>query len=103
MAKKSKPKPTRYWVSWWSGNYADEGCTKPPFQFWTSGERDRADDSGLTDCSLCAVIDAPNEEAIRRAVLKHFPDASFRFVNMKDDGWNPGERFAGFQNRTRID
>ena len=49
---------TRYWVSWWSGYYKSEGCSEPPFQIWTSGERSRHD--GKTELSLCAVIDAEN-------------------------------------------
>lgn len=32
---------TLYWASWYSGNYADEGCTAPPFEFWVTGQRDR--------------------------------------------------------------
>jgi hypothetical protein len=31
----------RQWANWWSGNYADESCTNPPFKIWVSGYRDR--------------------------------------------------------------
>ncbi|MCP1757883.1 hypothetical protein [Bradyrhizobium elkanii] len=46
----------RHWASWWSGNYADEGCTRPPFKTWVSGTRDR--DEERDEQSLCAVVDA---------------------------------------------
>jgi hypothetical protein len=108
----------RFWVSWWSGNYADEGCTKPPFKFWTSGTRGRANE-GLTsaeydkylhmedadeaiefkeehyrdDCSLCAVIDAESEDAVWELVSKHFPDYCQRFCEEKEENFTPGSRF----------
>ena len=92
----------RYWVSWWSGNYADEGCTKPPFQFWNSGERARAGNDKKTDCSLCAVIDAPIEAVVWATINKHFPDMQERFCERKKDDFRPGDRFPGFENRTSI-
>lgn len=91
----------RYWVSWWSGNYADEGCTTPPFQFWNSGERERNDER--TDCSLCAVIDAPVEAVVWAAINKYFPDMRERFCERRADDWKPGDRFPGFENRTGTD
>lgn len=93
---------TRYWVSWWSGNYADEGCTKPPFQYWNSGERPRADDDEKTDCSLCAVIDAPIEAVVWAAIAKYFPDMEERFCERRPSNWQPGDRFPGFANRTSL-
>lgn len=119
----------RYWVSWWTGNYEDEGCTKPPFQFWMSGQRDREND-GLTkeeqvelskiqdmdkydeflnkhakdDCSICACIDAESEEDIWEVVSVHFPDYNPRFCELKDKNYNPsiGGRFQGFENQTSL-
>lgn len=119
----------RYWVSWWSGNYKDEGCTNPPFQFWLSGQKDR-DNDGLTteqmeqlslikdeeeaeeflnnnakdDCSLCACLDANSEEEIWQVVAKHFPDYEPRFCEIRDKDYNPsvGGRFGGFENRTSL-
>lgn len=93
----------RYWVSWRSGNYEDEGCTTPPFQFWNSGEMERENDEWKTDCSLCAVIDAPAEAVVWAAINKHFPDMRERFCERRADDWIPGDRFPGFENRTRID
>jgi hypothetical protein len=87
----------RHWASWWSGNYEDEGCTKPPFKFWTSGQRCRDDVDGeendRTDLSLCAVIDAESEDAVTAVIAKHYPDAEMRFVDVKGDDFQPGSRF----------
>jgi hypothetical protein len=109
---------TCYWVSWWSGNYADEGCTAPPFKFWTSGQRDRPNhglneeqqkivaqmydedeydeflnEHARDDCSLCAVIDAESEDAVWQLVQKHFPDFSQRFCEKRAPDFTPGSRF----------
>lgn len=95
----------RYWVSWYSGNYADEGCTKPPFQFWCSGTRDRPGDTDKDDEILCAVIDAIGfspEKDIHFSLKQHFPDYTIRFLEKKPDGWQPGDRFPGFENRTSL-
>ncbi len=84
----------RYWVSWYSGNYADEGCTKPPFKFWNTGYRDRKNKSGQeerTECSLCAVIDAVNEKEIWKIVKQYFPDYKFRFCEEKENNYTPNE------------
>ncbi len=42
---------TRYWASWYSGDYEDEGCTTPPFQIWYTGQADRPD-NGLSPENL---------------------------------------------------
>jgi hypothetical protein len=107
-----------FWVSWWSGNYEDEGCTKPPFQFWVSGQKDRPN-YGLTqrqveeanlindedvydeymdthsrdDCSLCAVIKCENEDGVWELVSRHFPDYVPRFCDEKESNFCPGGRF----------
>lgn len=118
----------RYWISWYSGNYADEGCTKPPFQFWTSGYRAR-ENYGLTEeqyteylkiadedeggefldtysrdtCTLCAMVDAENEDQIWEAVAKYFPDQEYRFCELQTDpAATTGDRFPDFQNRTSL-
>jgi len=80
---------TRFWASWWSGNYASEGCTKPPFKFWSSGSRLRDDDDEKDDWSICAVVDAASEEDVRALALKHFPDAEFRFFEERPADWQP--------------
>ncbi len=97
---------TRFWVSWWSGYYKDEGCTKPPFQIWTTGfrERQKGKHKGDDEESFCAVIDADNEAQIWKAVKKHFPDMEPRFCEPKPNDFDPsvGGRFPGFENRTRL-
>ncbi len=98
----------RYWVSWISGNYADEGCTKPGIQFWVSGYAQRRShlpqefESGAEkdDCTICALIDAPNEEAVWAGVARHFPDYEQRFIEAVEHNAMPGERFPDFKNRT---
>ena len=38
----------RYWISWYSGGYEDEGCKlETPFQYWWTGQRSRPNE-GLT-------------------------------------------------------
>ena len=86
---------TRYWVSWYSGNYADEGCTAPPFTYFTSGYRDRNDDSERDDCTICALIEAEDTKDIWELVEKHFPDYQERFCDECEADWIPNNRFPG--------
>ncbi len=91
---------SRFWVSWYSGYYADEGCSKPPFQVWLSGERFRRS-SERTNATICAVIDAESEALIWPAVKEHFPDYEKRFCCQVGDDWAPLEdRFPGFAGLT---
>lgn len=87
----------RYWASWWSGNYEDEGCTKPPFNFWNSGQRDRRNadpESERDECSLCAIIDAEDENTVEAMIRKHYPDYQMRFCQPKASDWQPAsDRF----------
>lgn len=89
----------RFWVSWISGNYADEGCTKPPFKFWVSGQMFRnnptLDENGeeKNDCTICAVIDSESKNDIWKLVKRHFPDYRERFIEEKPADWKPGDRF----------
>lgn len=100
----------RFWVSWISGNYADEGCTAPPFQFWRTGQMERRthlpqvfdDQTVKDDCTLCAVIDAESEEEIWPVIAKHFPDYAQRFCAPRADDYQPGDRFPGFEGRTSL-
>jgi hypothetical protein len=98
-----------------SGNYADEGCTAPGVQFWVSGSASRRShlpqefppkemEAGdeKDDLMLCAVIDAENEEEIWTGIAKHFPDYAPRFCEPKEADYQPGDRFPGFENRTRL-
>jgi hypothetical protein len=100
----------RFWISFWTGNYADEGCLDAPFQVWLSGQTDRRShlpqkfESGepKDDCSLCAVVDANSEEEIFPAVLKYFPDAEMRFCEPRPSDFVPGDRFGGFEGKTAL-
>lgn len=91
----------RFWVSWWSGNYASEGCTAPPFQVWCTGSRDRAD--GRDEESYCAVIDAPSEAVIWRGIEKHYPDYEPRFCTPREPDWTPNDRFQNFESGTMLE
>lgn len=98
---------TRYWISWVSGYYTDEGCTNPPFQFWRSGSRDRQGEDERDELILCAVVDCighPEDHIndIRDVLKRHFPDFEERFIEAKPDGWTPGDRFPGFEGRTGL-
>jgi hypothetical protein len=93
---------TRYWVSWWSGNYEDEGCTKPPFQFWVSGQRERGMDEDRDEESICAVIDSESSEDIESLIAKHFPDYEMRFCEERASDWEPGDRFPKHQADDKI-
>lgn len=100
----------RFWVSWISGYYGDEGCTTPPFQVWISGHMDRR--SGLPtefetgnpkdDCTICAVIDANSEDEIWPVIAKHFPDYEQRFCEERKIDYIPGDRFPDFENKTSL-
>jgi hypothetical protein len=93
---------TRYWASWWTGYYASEGCTKPPYQIWNTGERDRESRETGDEISLCAVIDANNDQEITDSISKHFPDYEIRFIKSVGDDWIPGDRFPDFENKTSL-
>ncbi len=100
------PKTTRYWVSWWSGAYADQGATNPPFQIWTMEHRpSRSTDwnnKARDDLALTAVIDAPNAAAIWESVRLHFPDAEPRWAEPRPDNWHPADVFPGWEDRTSL-
>jgi hypothetical protein len=108
----------RFWVSWISGNYEDEGCTAPSFKFWVTGQIGRPnwgltpeqfiktdefdseealdaflDEHARDDCTLCAVIDAASEEAVWALIATHFPDYKQRFIEPRPGDWAPGDRF----------
>jgi len=117
----------RYWISWYSGYYADEGCTTPPFQVWISGSRERPN-YGLTEeqhkhylslededemdeflsehskdtATICAMVDAESEDEIWAVVGKHFPDYRERFIEPQESNAVTGDRFGNFENRTSL-
>lgn len=93
----------RYWVSWWSGNYADEGCTRPPFPHMISGTRDRNDDSARDEVAMVAWLRARDPDAIWALVRHHFPDAEERFCNPAPVTFAPGSRFPDLTEPYTID
>lgn len=102
----------RYWVSWISGYYSDEGCSKPPFKVWISGQMERRSghpskfegtENEKDDCTICSMIDAHSEEEIWEAVKKYFPDYAPRFIEPRASDAKPGDRFPGFDdNLTKL-
>ncbi len=99
----------RYWVSWTSGYYSDEGCTDPGIQVWMSGSRFRRthlpqafpDGEEKDDGHWCAVIDG-EETHIAEKLKTYFPDMEMRFIEERPDDYVPGDRFPDFQNRTML-
>ena len=85
----------RHWASWWSGYYQSEGCTKPPYTTWVSGERDRTNDDTKSDFSFCAVMVAHSADQCEAAIKRHYPDYEMRFCNEVADDFMPGSRFPG--------
>lgn len=87
----------RFWVSWWSQEEPDT-----PFQYWVSGYK--ADKNGdYTISSLCAVIDAPDEDTVWKAMATLFPDYEQRLFQPTEPNFVPGDRFPNFMNRTRLE
>lgn len=108
---------TRYWISWWSGGYADEGCVEePPFTYWWSGQRERPNEGltdeqykiykaiededraytfldafGKSDGSACACVDAESEDEVWEVIGKYFPDYEQRFIEERAADYDPSE------------
>jgi len=118
---------TRYWISWYSGYYADEGCTTPPFQVWITGSRERpnygltperlAEYNAFTDedeadeylnehskdtATICALVDAESSDEIWEVIGKYFPDYEERFIEMREANHTLGDRFMDFEGRTSL-
>lgn len=96
----------KYWISFYSGYYEDEGCSKPPFQVWMSGQCERRThlpqvfENGYEkdDGIWCALVESHNTENIWKTVEKHFPDYEERFCHEVESDWIPNDRFPDFQN-----
>jgi len=119
---------TRYWISWYSGGYVDEGCVEePPFQYWWTGQRERPnygltperlaeyeaftdedegedylDEHSRSDGTACALVEAESVYEIWKTVGKYFPDYRERFCEECEVGHTPGDRFGNFENRTSL-
>lgn len=105
----------RFWVSWFSGGYEDEGCVgEPPFTYWWSGQRERPnhglteeqyaqylemdddegdeflDKHGRSTGTAVACVDAESEEEIWAVIAKYFPDYEQRFIEEREADFQPG-------------
>jgi hypothetical protein len=86
---------SRFWVSWYQPTEDYRPLTYPPnnhiLGWWCSGHAE-------VGSTICAAIEAENEEAAREAVLKDWPEAfdveDWRFINEKPNDWKPGDRFS---------
>ena len=118
----------RYWISWYSGGYEDEGCVdEPPFQYWWSGSRFRPnyglsdekfseylkienkedtyaflDKHGRSDGTACAMVEAENTDEIWQVVGKYFPDYKERFCEECEPSTVPGDRFGNFKGKVSL-
>ena len=100
----------KYWISFYSGYYSDEGCSKPPFQVWISGVSSRRSHlpqfdfhfQKKDDCSICALVEANSIDEIWKSVKKHFPDYEERFCDEVGDDYKPSDRFPDFKNKISL-
>jgi hypothetical protein len=90
----------RFWLSWWER--ADNGDSRPlkwplpkEIQYWNSGSRSFGDNGDVEEHSLCAIVDAPSEEAAWALIAEYWKPGEQRFIEMHEPGWVPGDRFPG--------
>jgi len=90
----------RYWVTFLSGYYKDEGCSHPDFPSWILSDiKDRrlflphltSDGHPKTDCVIAGLIDAFSEEELWIRVKKFFPDYEMQSIETKPAQWQPPE------------
>lgn len=118
----------RFWISWYSGGYEDEGCVdEPPFQYWWSGQRERPnyglsaenlaeylkivdetegwaflDKHGRSDGTACAMVEAESIDEIWQVVGKYFPDYKERFCEEQEANAVTGDRFGNFEGKVSL-
>jgi len=78
-------KMRRFWVRWFGG---DDGDPRPltfpvPIEWWCSGE----DAKGT--CTICAIVDAVDEDAVWAEVRKYWPEAVQSFCEETEPSWRP--------------
>jgi len=84
----------RYWISWWHQGDDPRPLHYPPLNprvlgWWRSGYGDLG-------VSICALVEAKDESQARAAVATDWPEsvgAEWRFVEEKQQGWLPNDRF----------
>lgn len=82
---------TRFWISWYGGDGDDPRPTTfpVPISWWCTGYREQA-----PTCTICAVVDATDEDAALARVREFWPEAELRFCEAREPGWTPnGGRF----------
>jgi hypothetical protein len=109
MSDAASPATGRWWLSWYepTGHTEDYRPRKWPLPrsipaYWCTGWRISEDDASALvsaayrhEAILCAIVDAPNESAARRAVtLAGWSPSEWRFCEAKaKDWWPPTDRF----------
>jgi len=118
-----RPGLKRYRIRFYSGNYEDEGCSRPSFPVWISSQRDRrdpdleygvegwdavrslqtTDDEDLwdwvqeayarDDCCFVGFIDAHSYQSALVRIGTHFPDYYDLEIEQVAYDWLPGSRF----------
>ena len=86
----------KYFISWFSGNYSDEGCTEPSFKVWITHKEKRRksgigwfDENGLPkeDSTIVTLIEAESEENVWKLIAKYYPDYTKRFIYPIEEDW----------------
>jgi hypothetical protein len=79
----------RWWVSWWEpvnedGDYRPMKWPLPPEipKYWNSA-------TASFGAGLCAVVDAPSEEEVKKLIEQYWKPAEWRFCNEVEPGWRP--------------
>jgi hypothetical protein len=98
------PTSTRYWVSWYEP-FDDDGIVRIPASTpeglraaWISGQTCGADPECAT---VCAVIDATDEDAAWAVVEKRCNPVEQRFIEPRDADWKPpADRFPPYEGAT---
>jgi hypothetical protein len=82
-----KIKMNKYWVSWYSSEDEEMGCTNPPFQAWLTGY------TSNDEHTLCGLFNAESEEDIWNLIEEYYPDYTERFCEIREDDFQPSDRF----------
>jgi hypothetical protein len=91
----------RYWVSWYGGVDGDSRPIKDDegTPAWAcSGSRIATHKNDPCN-TICAIIDAKNEEEVWKRVREYWPEAEERFIEEKDPNYLPGDRFQAIKDK----
>jgi hypothetical protein len=85
----------KYWVSWYTTRGEDNDAPDVDFRHWltSQGNRSDEDDPDTEEWTICATIEAINEEDVWDQVASAWPNYKYRFCNVKEDDFKPGDRF----------